>query len=76
MFKLNIRCSAHRIDCDHIVTWLSLQFKHTALHLASESGHDKVCQVLIQAGADIHAVTYIVSIRFQTVSVLEKCLHV
>ena len=54
-------------QCVQLVTnlplhFLSLQDNHTALHLASESGHDKVCQVLLQAGADIHA-TGVVSIR-------------
>ena len=46
------------ISLYHLVLhFLSLQLKQTALHLASESGHDKVCQVLLQAGADVQAVT-------------------
>ena len=44
------------ISLYHLVLhFLSLQNKETALHLASESGLDKVCQVLLQAGADVHA---------------------
>ena len=34
---------------------MSVQHKQTALHLASGSGHEKVCQVLLQAGADVQA---------------------
>ena len=50
------------ISLNHLVLhFLSLQYKETALHLASESGHDKVCQVLLQAGADIQATTSHVS---------------
>ena len=32
-----------------------LQFKKTALHYSSIGGHDKVCQVLLKAGANVHA---------------------
>ena len=35
--------------------FLLLQIKQTALHLASISENDKVCQVLLEAGADVHA---------------------
>ena len=45
--------------------FLPLQGKQTALHLASGSGHDKVCQVLLQAGADVQA-TNSVSIKIST----------
>ena len=38
-----------------LLHFLSLQWKRTALHLASKLGHDKVCQVLLQAGADVQA---------------------
>ena len=64
-----MRWSAHRIDCDHNFTWfLSLQGNRTALHWASNSGHDKVCQLLLQAGADVHAADN-VSMRSQIISV-------
>ena len=47
------------ISLYHLVLhFLSLQDKRTALHLASISGHDKVCQVLLQAGADVQAVIH------------------
>ena len=41
--------------CHLLLHFLSLQREQTALHLASESGHVKVCQVLLQAGADVQA---------------------
>ena len=47
--------------CHLLLHFLSLQYKETALHFASVSGLDKVCQVLLQAGADVQAVTDIVS---------------
>ena len=34
---------------------MSLQGNKTALHFASESGQDKVCQVMLDAGADVRA---------------------
>ena len=40
-----------------------------ALDTFSESGHDKVCQVLLQAGTNVHA-SYNVSITFLTTEVL------
>ena len=38
---------------------MSLQYNKTALHFASISGHDKVCQVLLDAGADLHAKSWV-----------------
>ena len=45
-----------------------LQHKQTALYLASGSGHEKVCQVLLMAGADVQATNH-VSIRSSSYSV-------
>ena len=58
--------------CNLVLHFLSLQDKKTALHLAIESGHDKVCQVLLQAGADVQAtdrVSTIIVILFTLVTV-------
>ena len=48
--------------CHLVLHFLSLQSEQTALHLASESGLDKVCQVLLQAGADVQAADFVSTI--------------
>ena len=48
--------------CHLVLHFLSLQLKRTALHLASLSGHNKVCQLLLQAGADVQATTKVSAI--------------
>ena len=40
--------------CNLVLHILLLQLKRTALHLASISGHAKVCQVLLQAEPNVH----------------------
>ena len=55
--------------CHLVLHFLSLQDKRTALHLASRLGHDKVCQVLLQAGADVQATDH-VSTRIEILSTL------
>ena len=44
------------LNCHLYLIFLSLQSKQTVLHYASSSGHNKVCQVLLQAGADALAI--------------------
>ena len=48
--------------CHPVLHFLSLQNNETALHLASASGHDKLCQVLLQAGADVQAISFVSTI--------------
>ena len=58
--------------CYLVLHFLSLQYTQTALHYASESGHYKVCQVLLQAGANVQAkdrVSTIIEILFTLITV-------
>ena len=57
-----------------VLHFLSLQSKETALHLASGWGRDKVCQVLLQAGANIHATDNVSTTT--TIISLTHLLHV
>ena len=59
--------------CHLVPTFLPLQYEQTALHLASGSGHDKVCQVLLHVGANVH-VTNAVSIKISTYFIQHYCI--
>ena len=50
-----------------------LQQKESPLNLASYSGHDEVCQLLLQAGVNVQAVDF-VSIRISTYIVFHSAL--
>ena len=44
----------HRLHKSNI-KHLTLQFGNTPLHDAARKGHHEVCNVLLQAGADVHS---------------------